>query len=319
MRSAWRGWVVTAAVGMVVGCESGSSSGRTDTSAAGADATDGSSDGTDGTDEGDGSSDGADGTDSASDGASDGADGSAPTAPGVVGPEGMAAWDALTDAERDELRGFATLYLHQSVGQDLEDGAGANGFAFEYFGPGQTTVSMGLNGGIFTDVGGVPNGEPFQKMQVVRDVFEAVKDQVRLFSFSFGYADVRDEDREAVQDAYAELVADVKAAGVAFVHVTPPLVYGPDENPPKMAMRDWMIATFGQSDVIFDLQDIESLDGGVRCEVGGVWRICEANRSTEACPSKGQGIDGEGAGHICETKATEFAKALLYAYRQAAR
>jgi hypothetical protein len=102
------------------------------------------------------------------------------------------------------------------------------------------------------------------------------------------------------------------------VHVTPPLVYSTAENPPKMKMRAWMLDTF-KSDLIFDLQDIESLDEGKRCEEGGVWRICQANRSTPSCPSKGQGIDGDGAGHLCERKATEFAKALLLAIHRAGK
>ena len=282
-------------------------SGDDSTDASGDDSTDASSD-----DSTDASSDGAD----ASDGVT--VEGGKPTTPGVVGPAGVAAWDALSDAEKDRVRGFPTLYLHQSVGQDLEDGAEANGFKFEYYGPDQDTVVAGLNGGIFADVGPVPNGEPFQKMEVVRAAFNRVKAQVRVFSFSFGYADVREDDREAVQAEYQKLVAEVEAAGVRFLHVTPPIVYSPEENPPKQAMREWMLATFADA-VIFDLQDIESLDGGARCEVGGVWRICEANRSTEACPSKGQGIDGDGAGHLCEAKAAEFAKALLYSVYQVSR
>jgi len=126
---------------------------------------------------------------------------------------------------------------------------------------------------------------------------------------------------KAKQDSvaeYAKLVAEVKAAGVRFVHVTPPLVYSVAENPPKMKMRSWMIDTF-KDDTIFDLQDIESMDGGQRCEEGGTWRICQANRSTVACPSKGQGIDEDGAGHICASKAQSYAKALLFAIQRAGR
>ncbi|MBT9560354.1 MAG: hypothetical protein IV100_30290, partial [Myxococcales bacterium] len=210
----------------------GSSDGAADGNADGA--SDGSSDGTS-----DGSSDGS--TDGATDGGNPGAE---PAEPGVVGPDGITAWDALPEAEQGVVRTVPTVYLHQSVGQDLEDGCAANGFSFEYFGPNQATIAAGLNGGIFADVGSVPNGEPFQKMQVVRDVFAAVKDQVRVFSFSFGYADMRDEDLAAVQAEYEKLVGEVKAAGVRFLHVTPPVVFSPEENPPKMAMRTWMLETF---------------------------------------------------------------------------
>lgn len=237
---------------------------------------------------------------------------------GVVGPAGMAAWDALAPAERESLKRAPILYLHQSVGQDLEDGSEANGFDFEYFGPGQTTVVNGLNGGIFTDVGNTPNGDPFQKMDVVRRVVTSLGGKARVVSFSFGYADVRDSDLLAVQTAYQRLVSDLQSGGARFVHVTPPLVYNPDENAAKMKMRTWMLETF-KNDVIFDLQDIESLNNGQRCEVSGTWRICQENRSTTACPSKGQGIDEDGAGHLCERKAADISKGMLYAFYLAAK
>jgi len=216
-------------------------------------------------------------------------------------------------AERDRVKRAPILYLHQSVGQDLEDGCEANGFKFEYFGPESRTLVNGPNGGIFTDVGNVPNGEPFKKFDVVRRSLKVTGGAAKIVSFSFGYADVRDEDLAKVQTEYARLVRDVKAQGARFVHITPPLVYSVAENPPKQRLRAYMLATF-KDDVIFDLQDVESLDGGKRCEQGGVWRICQANRSTPGCPSKGQGIDGDGAGHLCERKARELAKGLLYAF-----
>jgi hypothetical protein len=236
----------------------------------------------------------------------------------VVGASGVAAWSALPPSEQDRVRQQPILYLHQSVGQDIEDGCEANGFKFEYFGPESTTLVNGPNGGIFNDVGQVPNGEPLKKMAVMRKAMDATNRSAKIASFSFGYADVRDEDLASVQAEYRKLVGDLKSRGARFVHVTPPLVYSVAENPPKQKMRAFMLATF-PDDIIFDLQDVESLDNGRRCEQGGVWRICESIRSTPSCPSKSQGIDGEGAGHLCERKARDLAKALLYAYYLATR
>ncbi len=235
----------------------------------------------------------------------------------VVGASSVALWNNLAPVDKDRVREKPILYLHQSVGQDLEDGCEANGFKFEYVGNDTKTLVNGPNGGIFTDVGNVPNGEPFKKMDVVRRVFKATKN-AKIVAFSFGYADVRDQDLPKVQAEYQKLVAEVKAAGAKFLHVTPPLVYTLAENPPKQKFRAFQLATF-KDDVIFDLQDLESMDGGKRCEENGVWRICQANRSTPGCASKGQGIDGEGAGHICERKAKEISKGLLYAFSLASR
>lgn len=242
----------------------------------------------------------------------------APTAGGkVVGEEGVAAWDTLAAAEKEKLRGFGTLFLHQSVGQDLEDGAEAAGFKFNYYGP-DHKAGPGLNGGIFVDVKpGLSNGNPAEKIGVFRDAVARNKASLRVAMMKFGYADVRDADLGATQAQYQKLVADLKGMGLRVVHVTPPLVYDVAENRPKMAMRSWMLSTFAQ-DVIFDLQDIESKAGGARCEAGGVWRICPGVRSTAACPSKGQGVDGDGAGHLCEKAAGRVARAMLFAIHRAA-
>jgi hypothetical protein len=245
--------------------------------------------------------------------------------PNVIGTGGIAAWDALAD--KDAVKAFPSLYLHQSVGQDLEDGAEAIGFGFEYYGPSQAPNSVvnGPNGGLFADVGPTDNGKPISKMNVVRREFQKQKGKLKVMTFSFGYADVMDtvEDGGSVSldrvlGEYKKLVDEVKAAGVRFVHITPPLVFDPSTNAPKMKMRAYMLETF-KDDKIFDLTDIESLDGGARCEKGGVWHICQKNRSTAACPSKSQGVDGDGQGHLCATKAAEFSKALLYSIYLAAK
>jgi hypothetical protein len=229
----------------------------------------------------------------------------------VVGVSGIAKFGQLNANERSSLKTMRVLYLHQSVGQDLEDGAEANGFKFEYVGPDTTALGDGLHGGLFVDVGRIANGEPLKKIEVFRTTFNKLRPHVA--SFSFGYADIRDHDLEAVKTAYQAIVAEVKRAGAEFVHVTPPLVFSPEENPAKMRFRSFMLEAF-PSDVIFDLQDIESQENGKRCAVGNVWRICPGIRSTAPCPSKGQGVDSDGAGHLCEARAKEIARALLTSF-----
>ena len=55
-----------------------------------------------------------------------------PVVPGVVGFEGMAAFDNLSGAEKDKLKSWNTLFVHQSVGGDLEGGCNVNGYGFDY-------------------------------------------------------------------------------------------------------------------------------------------------------------------------------------------
>lgn len=234
----------------------------------------------------------------------------------VVGMAGVTAWDALGAADKQKIKATSAIYIHQSVGQDLEDGAEEIGFKFGYYGPNADSVDPGLNGGLFNDVGPIDNGKPMEKLALVQKVAKRHAGKLKVMSFSFGYADVRDDDLAKVEAQYVEVAKAVRATGAKMLHVTPPLVFDTNENGAKMKMRTWMLQTFA-SDTIFDLQDIESLDGGKRCEAGGVWRICQANRSSSACPSKGQGVDNDGQGHLCSKKAAVFAKALLYAVYRA--
>ncbi|GGM93248.1 hypothetical protein GCM10010967_27950 [Dyadobacter beijingensis] len=230
--------------------------------------------------------------------------------PGVVGTAGIQAWDQLSAAEKAKIKGWNTIFMHQSVGTDLEDGAAANGFRFEYFDLNEKP-DKGLSGNVFS----ASNGMPLEKIAEFKTNALAHKGILKIAIFKFGYADIRDEDWETVRTAYKQMVDDLRTQipGLRFVHITPPLVYiaTKDEgNEAKMKMGQWMKATFAEKDVVFDLQAVESNDGA--CKLGNVWRICDEYRSTASCPSKSQGVDApEGQGHLCEAAATKVSKAFL--------
>ncbi len=231
-------------------------------------------------------------------------------APGVVGTTGIKAWDDLSASEKDKIKGWNTIFMHQSVGTDLEDGAAANGFRFEYFDLNEKP-SKGLSGNVFS----ASNGMPLEKIAEFRRNALAHKEILKIAIFKFGYADIRDEDMEAVRNAYQQMIDDLRTQipSLRFVHITPPLVYivtRDEGNEAKMKMGEWMKTTFAGKDVVFDLQAVESNDGA--CKLGNVWRICDEYRSTASCPSKSQGVDApEGQGHLCEAAATKVSKAFL--------
>jgi hypothetical protein len=234
--------------------------------------------------------------------------------PGIVGTEGIAHWDALSSSEKSRIKSWNTLFLHQSVGQDLEEGCKANGFAWEYYGHG-SKVDNGLMGGIFVDVGNIPNGNPFEKIRVFKEHILMSKDVVKIGVFKFGYADISDENFTEVQEAYKAMVDELKSKmpDLRLVHVTPPLVFSTesyDGNGARMKVGQWMRNTFAASDVIFDLQALESNDG--KCQVNGVWHICTENRNTASDPSDVNGIDSSpGQGHIGKKAGQRISKALL--------
>ena len=132
---------------------------------------------------------------------------------GVVGVAGIAAWDALAATEKANLRARSSLYLHQSVGQDLEDGAEAIGWKFAYYGPGASSLELGPNGGLFNDVGPIDNGKPFEKLALVQKIASRHKGKLNVVSFSFGYADVRDDDLARVEAKYLEIAKEIRATG----------------------------------------------------------------------------------------------------------
>ncbi|MFN4173753.1 MAG: hypothetical protein ACK4HV_01445 [Parachlamydiaceae bacterium] len=120
---------------------------------------------------------------------------------------------------------------------------------------------------------------------------------------------------EKVKTEYKAFVDALRAQSpnLRFVHVTPPLVYSTtsfEGNAAKMKVGQWMKDTFKGTDVIFDLQEIESNNGA--CQQNNVWRICTENRNTASDPSDVNGIDSsDGQGHIGKKAGQRISKALL--------
>lgn len=240
----------------------------------------------------------------------------------LVGDAGVGWWTDLNSPEKASVQQLSSFFLHQSVGQDLEDGAAAEGFKFEYVDKDSQRIAVGLNGGLFS----ASNGNGVGKINEWVAFATKHKSKLHLAIMKFGYADISDEKLAEVKTAYLAGVKRIKSFGLRVLHVTPPLVYNaPSDNAPKMRMRQWMIDTFvnnstsTEGDVMFDLMDIES--GGSeaeRCTRGGSWEVCDRIRSRPGCSSKEQGVDApSGQGHLCFSSAQRIAKAFLYAIRAA--
>ncbi len=240
--------------------------------------------------------------------------------PGVVGISGISAWDNLSATEKERVKGWNSLFVHASVGGDLEDGSQNNGVKFEFYDG--TTLYNGPNGADWNSINNgsnISNGEPEKKMAAFKREAIEQKAKLQIAIFKFGYADITDSNVETVKSTYKQMVDELRAAGIRrFVHITPPLIYivtKDDGNAAKMNVGQWMRDTFRAQDVVFDLQEIESDNG--TCKLGPVWTICDKYRSTAACASKGQGIDApEGQGHLCEKEANRISKAFLMAIYQ---
>ncbi|MEA5458617.1 hypothetical protein VB796_06195 [Arcicella sp. LKC2W] len=236
---------------------------------------------------------------------------------GINGIGSIDAWDKLATTEKNRIKDWNTIFMHQSVGGDLEDGANNNGFKFEYFDLNEKP--KGLSGNVFS----ASNGNPIGKIAEFKNNALTHKSIIKIAILKFGYADINDGNVEQVKTAYKTLIDDLRSQipDLRFVHVTPPLIYivsKDDGNAAKMKIAQWMKDTFKDKDSIFDLQEIESDNGS--CSLNGVLTICNKYRSTSGCPSKNQGVDApEGQGHLCESAATRISKAFLYSIYQAGK
>lgn len=232
--------------------------------------------------------------------------------PGIVNSSAIASWDALSASEKIKIKSRNTLFVHASVGTDLEDGAETNGFKFEFYD--SKTLNDGLNGTDWKSIGDISNSEGLKKIAGFKAEVLKQKSKLQIAIFKFGYADINDGNLEEMKSAYKQMIDELRVAKIRFVHITPPLITittADDGNAAKMKMGIWMKETFKAKDVIFDLQEIESDNGN--CNLNGVWTICPKYRSTANCSSKSQGIDSpEGQGHICEKEAVRISKAFLY-------
>jgi len=231
--------------------------------------------------------------------------------PGTVGISGIESWNKLSQIEKNKINGWNSLFVHASVGTDLEDGAESNGFKFNFYDG--KTLSNGLNGTDWKSIGDISNSEGAKKIAAFKAEAIKQKSKLQIVIFKFGYADINDDNLEEMKTLYKQMIDELRTAKFRFVHITPPLVYivtKDDGNAAKMKMAQWMKDNFRDKDIIFDLQEIESDNGA--CKLGSVWTICGKYRSTAQCPSKGQGIDApEGQGHLCEKEATRISKAFL--------
>lgn len=227
----------------------------------------------------------------------------------IINTSAISAWNNLSQAEKNKVDSWNTLFLHQSVGGDLEDGSNTNGFSFEYYAYGSTITNQGLCGGLFQ----ASNGNPLDKISQFKTQAILNKNSLRVAVFKFGYDDVIQSLLPQIKTAYKSMVDDLKQNGIRVLHISPPLVFDAAYNQPKMDLRVWMIDTF-KSDVIFDLADIESTDlSNNKVQNNGVWHLYSGYRSIPGCESYNQGTDQPSQGHLCNTAANRISKAFLYA------
>ncbi|MCY7357452.1 MAG: hypothetical protein LH609_08265, partial [Rudanella sp.] len=164
--------------------------------------------------------------------------------PGVIGLTGITAWDNLSAIEKSKVKGWNSLFVHASVGGDLEDGSQNNGVKFEFY-DGEK-LNEGPNGADWNSINNgnnISNGEPDKKMAAFKREALQQKDKLQIAIFKFGYADITDGNLELAKTGYKQMIDELRAGGIKrFVHITPPLIYivtKDDGNAAKMKVGQW--------------------------------------------------------------------------------
>lgn len=223
-------------------------------------------------------------------------------APGVVGPEGVAAYDALSAQDRAALAGRDLFWGHQSVGENLIDGSMSLGYGWSGVGGGSDYDGTHWGHGYVDD-----NGDPWRKIRsfasLLRDA--GIGARVDAAAFKFCWIDFEpDTDVEALLDAYDASLAALGTdyPSVRFLHVTTPLTSDDAErNAVRWRYGRRLIEEHSASSVVLDLAAIESTDSnGQACTTGGVRRLCDEWRDDE--------------GHLNDRGRSHAAKAFLYAF-----
>jgi hypothetical protein len=242
---------------------------------------------------------------------------------GVYGRGAVAAFDALSAADRAAIRDVKVLLHHHSVGENImgwwtddtpaggsnaPGGAARLGFPFSRAGSAAAyagTVRLGENtGGNNGD--GAGKLASFQHFIATQGFGSAV--QVAVFKFCYidfgGGSNLTSMAQVlALEATYRSTMATLQASypNLRIIHVTPPLknYWTSEANDLRVEMGRFLRAEYGTTGYVFDLQDLESHGvSGALCARSGVPVICD--------PYVG------GTGHLTDLGADLAAKALLY-------
>ena len=117
-------------------------------------------------------------------------------------------------------------------------------------------------GGIFVDVGGIANGDPFEKIRVFKEAVQRSKGKINIAIFKFGYADIQDENHLSVQAAYLKMVDDLRkriCRPQMGTHDTPTCLFCGKLRRQCGTYESWRMdeKTLASKDVVFDLQALE--------------------------------------------------------------
>ncbi|HTJ84779.1 MAG TPA: hypothetical protein VL400_23835 [Polyangiaceae bacterium] len=193
---------------------------------------------------------------------------------GVVGAEAVAAFDTMSDFDKSRVKHARIFFGHQSVGANILDGARSLGFPSR-----PITGTHDFDAPALGEAPLLENHEPLRKVKSFDAFVSTFGDRVDAVGMKLCWVDFYEPEKlVGLREAYAAEVDSLRKRypKVAVFHVTPPLATKePVENGDRVAFGRWLISTYAQKDVVFDLEAVESMSSaGMPCVSRGVPALC---------------------------------------------
>ncbi len=224
---------------------------------------------------------------------------------GVVGVDGVAAFDALDEATRSTARSARVLFGHQSVGVNILSGAAELGFRSRTVARAADLAAPGWGEAEIAE-----NHHPVKKVASFDAlvVGQELGSRADVVGMKLCWVDFYEPEKTiGLTEVYSAEVDRIRAKypKLSIFHVTPPLATKePKENADRVAFGKWLLTTYGTRDVVLDLQAVESTaPDGRACSVGGVPALCAAY--------------AEDDGHLNREGSVRAAKAFIVAIARA--
>jgi hypothetical protein len=224
---------------------------------------------------------------------------SGPRATGILGPEAVAAWDALPSTEKNKVRAAKVFFGHQSVGANTLEGVEALGFTVQEIASASDYATPKIGHAYLES-----NTEPLRKLQSFERFLGRIGGSVQVAAMKLCWIDFEaSTNLGTIETRYETTIAALKSSSptVTFLHITPPIKTDePAVNAKRLQFGDWLKSTYKNEAIVLDLAVIQStrVNGSV-CASGATRVMCSEYASDE--------------GHLNAQGQARAAKGFLYA------
>lgn len=200
----------------------------------------------------------------------------------VFGRSSIASFDALTETQKTQIKNSNVFFQHMSVGGIITDATERLGFKFSWATSDRAFTNYNLGSTLFE----VSNGLPLEKADNFKHFItdNNIGSVAQVAGLKYCYSDIEhDTDLTAVKNKYSTVIQQIKSAypNLKIFHVNTPLStpgswMSTESNTKRVEFSDWLKQTYGGTDAIIDIQEIEStMPDGTKCKSGNAIALCD--------------------------------------------